>query len=93
MDQLYLNNKAKKLIHDWWISRGISQTQTYFYNCDRVDIVFDFYLQSILKDDERETSGVGPSMIVRGKRDNKSKKLKKLISWKKNQISKVFLNT
>ena len=39
--------------------------QTYFYNCDRVDVTFDIYLQLSLKDGVREPHGVAPSMIVR----------------------------
>ena len=32
---------------------------------DRVDVIFDIYLQLSLKDGIRETRGVAPSMIVR----------------------------
>ena len=51
---------------DEYCETFLSHIQTYFYSCNRVDVIFYIYLQSSLKDGVRETRGVAPSMIVRG---------------------------
>ena len=50
---------------DEYCETFLSHMQTHFYNCDRVDVIFDIYLQLSLKDGVYETRSVAPSMIVR----------------------------
>ena len=44
----------------------ISHIQKFFNVSNRIDVVFDIYMQSSLKEGVRKTRGVAPPMIVRG---------------------------
>ena len=52
---------------DEYCETFLSHIQKYFYNCDRIDAIFNIYLQSSLKDGVSENRGVAPSIILRGK--------------------------